>query len=62
MYLLSVALMALSAVMVQGGTTHCLHGPSFWCVSRENAETGRYDRHCQVNTNSGIVRQQQQAE
>ena len=49
MYLLSVALMALSAVMVQGGTTHCLHGPSFWCVSRENAGKCGMTDYCLKN-------------
>ena len=54
-YLLSVALMVLSVLMVQGGTTHCLHGPSFWCQTKESAAKCGMTDYCVTNVwNSNV--------
>ena len=54
-YLLSVALIVLSVSMVQGGTTHCLHGPSFWCQTKESAAKCGMTDYCVTNVwNSNV--------
>ncbi|KAI6649221.1 Prosaposin-like [Oopsacas minuta] len=49
MCVLSLALVALSLVAVQGGTIGCLHGSSFWCQSAENADKCGMTEYCAKN-------------